>query len=59
MSKGGIKKIKKAKRISILILIAISIIMLLSVLNSCKVVPDRRDDTKRNIESFRRRRNSQ
>ena len=39
MSKGGIKK---TKRISILILIAISIIMLLSVLNSCKVVPDKK-----------------
>ena len=37
MTKGGIKK---AKRISILILIVISIIMLVSVLNSCKVVPD-------------------
>jgi len=51
MSKGGIKKIKKAKRISILILIVISIIMLVNVLNSCKVVPDEKiEDTRKGIE---------
>ena len=51
MSKGGIKKIKKAKRISILILIVISIVMLISVLNSCKVVPDEIiEDTRKGIE---------
>jgi len=48
MSKGSIKK---AKRISILILIVISIVMLASVLNSCKVVSDEKiEDIEKGIE---------